>query len=181
MNRLGRILLFITAAIAIVVTAIPSDTRNGFALHPARSCSPHLRSPASRPGLWVRLRDYIIEAIWGVPGRYDKSATGRKQLTYKSPASSSRTRYGDDVVLRFFIRSASEASALAEASAILFLDVWTSTGEWVDIRLAKDVVRAHLQRMKKASGADRTSFHSGPISPWIVTSLLTDVACTPNT
>ena len=49
-------------------------------------------------------------------------------------------RYGGDVVLRFRIRELDEAKALAEAVNVLFLDVWEFTTEWVDIRLAKDVV-----------------------------------------
>lgn len=53
-------------------------------------------------------------------------------------------RYGEDVVLRFTIRSAEEAKALAEAADILFLDVWEFNEDWADIRVAKDVVsRSH--------------------------------------
>ena len=47
------------------------------------------------------------------------------------------------MVLRFKIQTAEEAQALAEATNILFLDVWEFTSEWVDIRLSKDVVRLH--------------------------------------
>jgi extracellular matrix protein 14 len=43
-------------------------------------------------------------------------------------------------VLRFKIRTAEEAKALAEASDILFLDVWEFNDDWADIRVAKDVV-----------------------------------------
>jgi extracellular matrix protein 14 len=47
-------------------------------------------------------------------------------------------------VLRFTIRSAEEAKALAEAADILFLDVWEFNEDWADIRVAKDVVsRSH--------------------------------------
>ena len=49
-------------------------------------------------------------------------------------------RYGGDVVLRFRIHQKDEAIALAEAVNVLFLDVWEFNTEWVDIRLAKDVV-----------------------------------------
>ena len=49
-------------------------------------------------------------------------------------------RYGEDVVLRFTIRSVEEAKALAEAADILFLDVWEFNEDWADIRVAKDVV-----------------------------------------
>jgi len=140
MYRLGKIILLITTAIATVVNAIPSAS-NGFSPNPVESLSLYSQPPSSPPGLWVRLRDCVIEAIWGIPERHDRAATGRKLFTYNSHAPSSlRARYGDDVVLRFSIRSASEVGALVEASNILFLDIWSSTGEWVDIRLAKDVV-----------------------------------------
>lgn len=48
------------------------------------------------------------------------------------------------MVLRFKIGTAEEAQALAEATHILFLDVWEFNNEWADIRLSKDVVRLHL-------------------------------------
>lgn len=44
--------------------------------------------------------------------------------------------------MRFNIGSAEEASALAEAVNVLFLDVWEFNSDWVDIRLSKDVVRS---------------------------------------
>lgn len=45
------------------------------------------------------------------------------------------------MVLRFNITNEHEAAALAEASNALYLDVWEFSENWVDIRLAKDVVR----------------------------------------
>lgn len=50
-------------------------------------------------------------------------------------------RHGGDMVLRFTVTTEDEAAALAEASNTLFLDVWEFNEDWVDIRLAKDVVR----------------------------------------
>lgn len=47
--------------------------------------------------------------------------------------------------MRFNISSADEASALAEASDILFLDVWEFNENWVDIRIAKDVVSEYTR------------------------------------
>ncbi|KAI7563178.1 hypothetical protein KC319_g9506 [Hortaea werneckii] len=53
-------------------------------------------------------------------------------------------RYGGDVVLRFNISTHDEAKSLAEAADTLLLDVWEFTQDWVDIRLAKDIVRPLL-------------------------------------
>lgn len=47
-------------------------------------------------------------------------------------------------MLRFKIRTAEEAEALAEAVDILFLDVWEFNDDWADLRLAKDVVPSLL-------------------------------------
>jgi len=94
----------------------------------------------TRP-LVTKLRDGVIQLIWSLPSK------GRAQpcISQPSPATSNPpstmlARYGDDVVLRFRIQTAEEAKALAEASNVLFLDIWEFTTEWVDIRLAKDVV-----------------------------------------
>lgn len=95
------------------------------------------------PTLWISLRDSVIESIWGIPKRSD-SGDGNKQPSLKPTAPSSlRARYDDDVVLRFSIKDGKDVEALIEASNILFLDVWSSTNEWVDIRLAKDVVGSY--------------------------------------
>lgn len=62
------------------------------------------------------------------------------EATGDTPDRNLLARYGEDMVLRFNISNAEEASALAEASDILFLDVWEFNEDWVDIRIAKDVV-----------------------------------------
>ncbi|PVI06329.1 hypothetical protein DM02DRAFT_14632 [Periconia macrospinosa] len=90
---------------------------------------------------WRTLSDAIIRRIWNLP---------EKQAAIRSPAGTthgSRTPdpkllalYGSDIVLRFTIRTADEAAALAEATRILFLDVWEFNADWVDIRLAKDAI-----------------------------------------
>lgn len=48
------------------------------------------------------------------------------------------------MVLRFRIETAEEAKALSEAANTLYLDVWEASKEWVDIRMAKDVVEPLL-------------------------------------
>lgn len=87
---------------------------------------------------WARFRDCVIRFIWKIP--VDDQLKISDVQSPSSPPSSLLARYGGDLVLRFKIRSAEEASALAEAINVLFLDVWEFTAEWVDIRLSKDVV-----------------------------------------
>lgn len=92
--------------------------------------------------LWTRLRDGIIQTVWGPPPP-SKAKSTRPCTSSTSPPSTLLARYGGDVVLRFKIQTAEEAQALAEATHVLFLDVWEFNNEWVDIRLSKDVVRFH--------------------------------------
>jgi extracellular matrix protein 14 len=87
-----------------------------------------------------RLQDAIVEKIW-TPSPRHKSRTG--SLNRPLP-SNLRTRYGGDVVLRFKITSREELQAIADAADILYLDVWESTDEWVDIRIAKDILPSFL-------------------------------------
>lgn len=86
------------------------------------------------------MRDWVIESIWGISKDASHHRSVKASPRSRSP-SRSLTRYGSDVVLRFHLRNAEEAEALAEATDVLFLDVWTSTSEFVDIRLAQEVVR----------------------------------------
>ncbi|KIX07903.1 uncharacterized protein Z518_02557 [Rhinocladiella mackenziei CBS 650.93] len=93
-------------------------------------------------GPFRRLRDAIIETIWSVPSRSVHNAA-----SYSSPTRAPenfRARYGGDVVLRFQVRTEEEAKALSEAADILYLDIWEATKEWVDIRIAKDVVPSFI-------------------------------------
>ncbi|KAL2005430.1 hypothetical protein VTN00DRAFT_2641 [Thermoascus crustaceus] len=102
----------------------------------------HSRDPR-RP--WIRFRDMVIETIWGIRKELsDLSALTKDPSRDRSPPSKSLTRYGSDVVLRFTIRSSAEARALEEAANVLFLDVWASTDEFVDIRLAREVIPSLL-------------------------------------
>lgn len=92
--------------------------------------------------LWTRLRDGIIQTIWRPPPS-SKAKNIRPCASSISPPSTLLARYGGDVVLRFKTQTAEEAQAIADATHILFLDVWEFNTEWVDIRLSKDVVRSH--------------------------------------
>ncbi|OQV00044.1 hypothetical protein CLAIMM_05596 [Cladophialophora immunda] len=96
-------------------------------------------APRERPtGSFRRLRDAIIERIWSVPSRYSSKSSSSSKAA-RAPENF-RARYGGDVVLRFQIKSEDEARAISEAADILYLDIWESTNEWVDIRIAKEVV-----------------------------------------
>lgn len=96
------------------------------------------------PPTWRRLSDAVIRKIWSLPENQKSLGEGLGS-THQAPTEQFVARYGDDVVLRFKIRTADEAKALAEASDVLFLDVWEFNDDWADIRVAKDVVSIHQQ------------------------------------
>ncbi|KAJ5122707.1 hypothetical protein N7448_003840 [Penicillium atrosanguineum] len=102
---------------------------------PLQPASRRAQSPDPRP--WTRLRDWVIESVWG---------TGHSQCHHKyaGPPSTVRDRYETDVVLRFHLRHPDEAAALASASQMLVLDIWAITSEFVDIRLAEDMIPSLL-------------------------------------
>lgn len=95
--------------------------------------------PNRTPPTWRRLSDAIIRKIWSLPNT-QKSLSNDNGNAPQAATEQFVSRYGDDVVLRFKIRTAHEAKALAEASDILFLDVWAFNEDWADIRVAKNVV-----------------------------------------
>jgi extracellular matrix protein 14 len=86
-----------------------------------------------------RLQDAIFEKRW-TPSRRLSSRTQPD----KTLPSNLRARYGGDVVLRFTISSREELQAISEAADILYLDIWESTDQWVDIRIAKDMLPSFL-------------------------------------
>ena len=107
--------------------------------------TPPYSRPQGNPSLFTIVRDGIIHKIWGPPSSHQSihgtcKSTAPQSTSPSIPPPTVLARYGEDVVLRFQISSPEEAKALAEATNVLFLDVWEFTAEWVDIRLAKDVV-----------------------------------------
>ncbi|KAF2477481.1 putative metallocarboxypeptidase ECM14 [Lindgomyces ingoldianus] len=98
------------------------------------------------PHPWRRLSDALIRRIWGLPEKQKGkgAANGDPAAVGGTPARKLLARYGEDIVMRFNITTAEEASALADASDILFLDVWEFNENWCDIRIAKDVVSSLL-------------------------------------
>lgn len=122
-----------------LVTAAPHDGQR----YPVDLASPsatHNQSP--RP--WRRLSDAIIRRIWALPEEQSRLGTQRESRAKDAPGNKLVARYGEDVVLRFKIRTAEEAQALADATDSLFLDVWEFNEDWADIRIAKDVVPSLL-------------------------------------
>ncbi|KAL4925041.1 M14 family metallopeptidase [Aspergillus undulatus] len=101
-----------------------------------RSSSPSHPTPR-RP--WIRLRDWIIESIWGI-----SESAGRPTPRDNAAPPHGSARYGSDVVLRFRVQNAQEAEMLADATNILFLDVWAAMREFVDVRLAEEVIPSLL-------------------------------------
>ena len=95
----------------------------------------------SRP-LLTKLRDGIISRIWSPSPKLRPHICNEKSSTSSTSSPSRKTiaRYGGDVVLRFRLETAEETTAFSEAANVLFLDIWEFTNEFVDVRIAKDVV-----------------------------------------
>jgi hypothetical protein len=159
MHRRSSVLsCLILALIALIsappwVSAVPSRShgRVSLPLFPLPHPIPKRPVRDKNNGRWGwcgRFYDAVIQRLPRRVGKEDEcsadSETSQSQTRKQSsfgPPSNTRARYDEDIVLRFNISSSDEAKALAEATAVLFLDIWESNDEWVDIRLAKDVVR----------------------------------------
>ncbi|KAF2187496.1 putative metallocarboxypeptidase ECM14 [Zopfia rhizophila CBS 207.26] len=122
-----------------LITAAPQSTQCGHHYYNA-PCHDHILRP------WRRLSDAIIRRIWGLQEKQMSLGrnNGETVIADGAPARKLVARYGEDIVIRFNISTVDEASALTEASNILFLDVWEFNENWVDIRIAKDVVPSLL-------------------------------------
>lgn len=121
----------LSAALTALVAFSPIVTN---ALPPSPTCE---QTPP-----WRRLTNRIFSSIWRPLGPQNDHESNLDPFREARSAHSnpSAARYGQDIVLRFNITTAEEANALAEASDDLYLDVWEFNDNWVDIRLAKDVV-----------------------------------------
>ncbi|KAF2449022.1 putative metallocarboxypeptidase ECM14 [Karstenula rhodostoma CBS 690.94] len=104
---------------------------------------PSHHDPSHTPRPWRKLSDAIIRKVWGLPDA-QKSLPVDAGAARGTPGRDVVARYRDDVVLRFTITTPDEADALADAADVLFLDVWEFNSDWVDIRIAKDVLPSLL-------------------------------------
>ncbi|KAI6783191.1 putative metallocarboxypeptidase-like protein [Emericellopsis cladophorae] len=83
---------------------------------------------------WLtKLRDGTVEAIFG---RHP-----HKPVLVPGPI---RAQYADQLVLRLNLSSAADEEALGKAVDRLFLDVWSYTQDYVDIRLGRNEVKPLL-------------------------------------
>lgn len=143
MAPVGRALV-VALVVCVSSVAAASDPQDLFHNLPHQAVEvSHRPSRPFQP--WTRLRDAIVHQIWGpAPGSGSRSPGLPPHPSTPSAPSTLRARYGGDVVLRFKIKTAEEARALSQAADTLYLDVWESAHDWVDIRMAKDVVEPLL-------------------------------------
>nr|POE58962.1 putative metallocarboxypeptidase ecm14 [Quercus suber] len=125
------------------VAAVPSPATfvESVAQQPVSALSTPLLASSPQRSRWRALSDRLVETIFGsaragkAADRFRPSSRPDHHASSHSPA-----RYGGEVVLRFNISTHNEARSLADAADTLLLDVWEFSQNWVDIRLAKDIV-----------------------------------------
>jgi extracellular matrix protein 14 len=96
----------------------------------------------SHPTTSWRTYCYNVMAKWWKKPQREPSLEHLLQQHVEDDETSRKliARYGEELVLRFNISTSEEAAALAEASNVLFLDVWEFNEDWVDIRVGKNTV-----------------------------------------
>lgn len=91
---------------------------------------------------WRRFSNRVIQKVLGYPDSVKSLAsTSSSRVGDGQPTRRLRTRYSEDIVLRFNYSTADEIWSLREACDVLFLDVWHFGESFVDVRLSKDSVR----------------------------------------
>ena len=129
-------LLALPALLSALVVAVPS---------PASYFQQSLvQQPAQQQSRWKGLTERLIGTVWGVNESKENPQSRRKDSSSRQPPPHTLARYGGDIVLRFNVSTEQEATSLAEAIDTLLLDVWEFSQDWVDIRLAKDIVPSLL-------------------------------------
>lgn len=97
--------------------------------------------PTRSTSLFTKICNGLIESIWP---HYKPSTSSKPSKPRPAPPISYHSRYGDDVVLRFKVRTEEEALAFAEAVDTLYLDVWEASEDWADVRISKKVLPSFL-------------------------------------
>lgn len=147
MDRLHWILAVLCAALLLAgpATAVPAGTVITTPAEPLPEQFQFVHQSRNSRRPWTRLRDSVIESIWGI----SKEKQTCNKPGSRLPQPKAWSRYSSDVVLRFKLEQPDQVEALSDAIDILFLDVWDSTDEFVDIRLAKEVVCVALSLKHK--------------------------------
>lgn len=111
----------------------------------AATIQPRSRVTAPSPAPVQRLVTYdkttswsLLRRLWNVIFASDLN-TARVEDHGNAP-NHHLLRYQNDIVLRFNISSSDEARSMAEAVNSLYLDVWSTTKEHVDVRLPHGTV-----------------------------------------
>ncbi|KAF9870849.1 zinc carboxypeptidase [Colletotrichum karsti] len=120
---------------SVALLAPPADAARIDPYHNDRN------APASLFPLLTWLRDSAIELVFG-PAPGAKSAASHS--AHKGNKATLRTKYNDQVVLRFNLTTPDQETAFAESAARLFLDVWAFNREYVDVRLRNDDIPSLL-------------------------------------
>lgn len=88
---------------------------------------------------WRRVSNKIVTLLWRT--ETTPPCTSRKPSAVPNTLLA---QYDGDIVLRFNVSSAEEVESLREAVSTLILDVWDFSHDWVDIRLADNLVPSLL-------------------------------------
>jgi len=72
---------------------------------------------------------------------------GKDRTQWKEPPVQTKSRRGEDLLLRFNVSTPEDVASLAEIASYMYLDVWEYAEDWVDIRMAKDVLPHVLKQL----------------------------------
>ena len=136
----------------VCLASLVSSTSSGSSLHlePNRWTDEDSHGQG-RLSIWRKASNRIIQKILSYPDSVKSLAsTSPLRVGDGQPTRRLRTRYSDDIVIRFNYSTVDELGALAEVCDVLFLDVWEKTDNFFDIRLSKDTVRQHINLSKMA-------------------------------
>lgn len=128
--------LFLAQCIAIPSTKLHDDSQLVLS-HDTASTT----VPTSSSYSVTRACRIIIQWIWPQPQKWSGASSVAAGVDQPKRV---RAKYGDDAVLRFRVRTQEEATAFAQALDTLFLDLWGTGGDWLDVRVAKKVLPALL-------------------------------------